>query len=309
MEKQNIELLRYLPKPKFCKLHTDEELLRCFNETTSTLDVFNIFNPSFYCDKDVMIFTFRAFQKGENESSSFISVISKQGQTIRNISKDFSEKLGVSKLIDPKVTRIEDEYYVTSNTGWDSEGNDIFIMKVYPNMDIPKRVLYPNRQEQERNWAFFSENGEIYVLYWINPLKILRLKNRGQETWDFEDYYCGDERRGLSNDLTIGTQLSTRNDDYYFIAHKKHHIQGKKIYTGRLCTFNFKNKEMKIGDDWLAHSLASMFGSRIRHNTNLFSCTYFSGMQVTNDIVKLGYGVNDVEYGFSKHKLRELIGS
>ena len=45
----------------------------------------------------------------------------------------------------------------------------------------------------------------------------------------------------------------------------------------------------------------SISGSRIKHNTNLHSCTYFSGLQVQGDLVRIGYGVNDIDYGASVH--------
>ncbi|MFC1851371.1 hypothetical protein ACFL27_14330 [candidate division CSSED10-310 bacterium] len=302
-----MKLFRNLRKLKFCKSNKDKELSKYFNKIISSLDIHNVFNPSFYCDKDVKIFAFRAIQNGADELLSFISIDSNKGHTIKNISKDFSKKLGVKRLIDPKITKLNGVFYITFNSGWNPEGNDIFIMKIYPKIELPKRVVYKNRQKQERNWAFYSEDGEIYVLYWINPLKILRVKKKGQKTWELEDFYCGKKNSRFSNDLTIGTQLSHIDDEYCFIAHKKTYFLKKKIYVGRFCTFDFKNKEINSGKYWLAHSLRSMFGSRIKHNTNCFSCIYFSGMQVTNDLIKLGYGVNDVGFGFSKHKLGELM--
>ena len=301
-----MSLFRNFRKLKFCKSNRDKELSENLNKIISPINVHNIFNPSFYCDKDVSIFAFRAIQNGGGELLSFLSIDSNKEHIIKNISKSYSKQLGVRRLIDPKITKLNGEIYITFNSGWNPEGNDIFIMKIHPKIEPPKRVLYKNRQKQERNWAFFSEDGEIYVLYWINPLKILRVQREGQRTWELIDYYSGKENSSFSNDLTIGTQLAHINDEYGFIAHKKIYFQEKKIYTGRFCTFNFKNKEIVIGKDWLAHSLGSMLGNRIKHNTNLFSCTYFSGIQAANDVIKLGYGVNDVEFAFSKHKLREL---
>jgi len=205
------------------------------------------------------------------------------------------------------VVRIGDEYYVTFNTGWIPRGNDIFVMKVYPEMGPPKSVVYEKRRKQERNWAFFFEEGEIYALYWINPLKMLRLKREGDKTWGMEDYYCKEKPdNSFPEDLTIGTQLFKSNGRYYLVAHQKRLFQNKKIYLGRVCTFDFPNKKIVPGKYWLSHSLDSILGNDTKHNTNLFSCTYFSGLQASGRSIKLGYGINDVDFGFSTHNPRDL---
>jgi len=131
--------------------------------------------------------------------------------------------LNVPRLIDPKIFKINHELFVTFNSGWIREGNDLFIMKVYPEFESPKRVVYKNRQKQERNWAFFSRDNDIYALYWINSLKILRLTDKDGACWEFEDYSSEETLNNkLPSDLTIGTQLSELEGKYYFIAHKKY---------------------------------------------------------------------------------------
>ena len=179
-------------------------------------------------------------------------------------------------------------------------------MKVYPKIGRPKKIVYKNRNKYERNWAFFSEQGDVFAFYWANPLRILKLKKESFDTWDMDDYYCGEKLSDISEDFTIGTQLSRFDDKYYFIGHSKSVFLKKKIYLGRLGVFDFKNKEIRYGNHWLSHSFGSLFGSSIKHNKNLFSCTYFSGLQVFKDSVKIGYGINDIDTGFSTHKLEEL---
>ena len=90
------------------------------------------------------------------------------------------------------------------------------------------------------------------------------------------------------------------------MAHRKLHLLRKKIYLGKCCAFNFENLEMEAGKFWWVHSLKSMFGSRIKHNTNLLSCTYFSGIQISGNMISLGYGVNDIGYGFSTHNFTDM---
>ena len=291
---------------KYCKLDKDKGLLNYFKKLISPLNIHNVFNPSFYCDENIKIFAFRAIPYGNDELISYVAIEDNNGLVVKNISIDLYKEVDGVRLIDPKVTKINREFYITFNSGYIPGGNDIFIMKIYPKIESPKRLVYKNRKKQERNWAFFSEQGKIYALYSINPLKILKLKNISDKEWEMEKFYCGKEDNNLLNDLTIGTQLFNSDDKYYFIAHKKLHFLKKKIYLGKFCELDFSNKQIKTGKHWLVHSFKSLFGSRIKHNTNLLSCTYFSGIQVSDSSIKLGYGINDIEFGFSNHKLGEL---
>ena len=164
-----------------------------------------------------------------------------------------------------------------------------------------------NRQKQERNWAFFSRDNDIYALYWINSLKILRLTDKDGACWEFEDYSSEETLNNkLPSDLTIGTQLSELEGKYYFIAHKKIIFLRKKIYLGKFCQFDFDQKKIIPGNYWLVHSLKSMFGAKNKTNPHLLSCTYFSGIQASHDSLELAYGVNDLDFGFSTHKYEEL---
>jgi len=260
----------------------------------------NSYQSSFYCDETVKIYAFRGISKKNDYSMSYVWIEDGSSRTVKNISMDLYSELGGTRLIDPKVVKIKDEYYVTFNSGWLEEGNNIFIMKVYPQVEAPKKMIYENRSIQERNWAFFAEGDEVCALYQVNPLKILKLKKANNTTWEMDDYYCGELDEKIDTGLTIGTQLSKARERYYFVAHKKWPIFGRKLYMGRLCSFCFDTKTITQGKHWLVHSIKSMLGNRIKTNANLFSCTYFSGLQVEGDIVKLGYGVNDVVCGFAR---------
>ena len=291
----------------FCKKNKDVQILKNFHEAISSINISNVFNPSFYIDEKVKVFTFRAIPKREKSLQSFVFIEDKKGYSIMNISLEYSKKLGVNQLIDPKVIKDEEDIYITFNSGWNKNGNEIFIMKIYPDTCSPKKIIYKNRQKNERNWAFFFEKDKMYALYWINPLKILHLKSKSEHNYEFEDFYSDKElNTKINKDLTIGTQLYKKDSIYYFVAHKKLFFLRKKIYLGRFCSFDFKNKRISTGKKWLAHSFKSLFGSKTKHNTNLFSCTYFSGLQIKDKHVILGYGINDVEAGFSRHKIEEL---
>jgi len=302
-----MHLIQMLLHPMACASARDKELFSGFEKVTGTMNVHNIFNPSFHIDDKVRIFAFRAIPNGQEALTSFISVEDHSGRTITTLSPENYPELNAPRLDDPKVTQIGDEFYVTFNTGWVPEGNDIYIMRVYPEPGRPKRVVYGKRNVQERNWAIFSAENEIYALYWINPLKILKLKSAENDSWTFEDFYSGETADpSFPQDLTLGTQLSRSDGKYYFVAHKKHRYQNRKLYLGRFCALDLAANTVTPGKHLLVHSYESMLGDPVKHNPNLFSCTYFSGIQTSGRTIRLGYGINDVDYGFSRHDVGDL---
>jgi len=290
-----------LPPIKFCQPKQHDVMDLCFAGLS------NIFNPSFHIlFGDATIFAFRAIPDGDDRIMSYV-VISKGQKTTRlNISENYCSSLKCLQLIDPKVFTLHDGCYITFNSGHVKDGNDIFVMKVYPELEKPKRIIYEGRQKQERNWAFFSRDGETYALYWLNPLKLLRLKLATDDTWEFETFHEGTETE--LPDVTLGTQLSEHENKYYFVGHRKYVAKGKKLYLGKPGCLDFDGRRVEFGESWFAHSKESLHGSKTKHNHNLFSCTYFSGIQIIGGKAVLGYGVNDVEFCSSRHLLKDFMG-
>lgn len=302
-----INSLEALPDLRFCCDHTDAALTSRFLNRVEGAGVSNIFNPSFYQGSGVSVFSFRAIPDGSRELVSFVSVEDQSGRTLQRISPLSYPGIDAPRLIDPKVFTIGEEVYLTFNSGWvPSRGNDIFVMKVYPTMGEPKRLVYRERLEQERNWALFSDGSEVYAIYRIAPLVILRLESESENTWLMAECFRGNTS-GLPEDLTLGTQPSGYGGRHYFMAHRKYLLQRKKLYLGRLCALDPASRVITAGVSWLAHSPESLSGSPVKHNTNLYSCTYFSGLQATASGIQLGYGINDVDFGFSTYAHGELL--
>jgi hypothetical protein len=287
---------------KECVSSRDASLLNDIARATDSLPVHNVFNPSFYLDDAVKIVSFRAIGHGDTEIHSYISIEDHNGHSIQRLCPSDYPGLRAPRLIDPKIVRLGDACFTTFNSGWVPEGNDIFIMKIWPERAPPRRMSFPGRARQERNWAFFSVDGEIYALYWINPTRVLRLSYETADSWVMEPCYENDSPiPSMPTDLTIGTQMSPGQRYHYFVAHQKRYFANKKVYLGRLCRFDSERLSVSTGRYWLSHSMDSIRGSRIKHNTNLYSCTYFSGLQVQDDLIRIGYGVNDIDYGASIH--------
>jgi hypothetical protein len=290
--------------PKLCGYSKDNDLSTYLKQVTGSLGVSNIFNPSFHIDSDIKILAFRAIPIGTKTITSYVSIETKQSHVVHNISSSYADKLGEKVLDDPKVCKLNDGIYITFNSGWNPSGqNNIYVMKVHPTLESPKLVTYPKRQDHERNWAFFSEKGQVYALYSVEPLVVLKLAELTSKTMAFEEFYKQDRSSSLQNKFTLGTQLTEYKGKYYFVAHRKYFFLQKKLYVGKLCRFDFAQMKIKKTKWLLIHSLTSLLGHFPRHNTQLISCTYFSGIQIREKKMTLGYGVNDVKARFSTHQL------
>ena len=291
-----------------CGLAHDFGLSDAFRGILTRVDAHNIFNPSFQITDTATIFAFRAIVTGETALSAFISIEDENGFSVTRLASASYPGLSAPRFIDPKVFLLDKDAYVTFNSGWVPGGNDIFVMQIHPLFGKPAVLRYKSRRSQERNWCIFSWNGETYVLYWINPLKILRVVRKSPSVWELEDHYESENPNpDLPLDLTLGTQGVVAGNKLIFISHQKRRLEGKKIYLGRLCTLDLENFLVRPGKYWLCHTFDSILGSHIKHNTNLYSCTYFSGIQVSGNRTQLAYGINDVHYGFSTHDLDDLL--
>lgn len=285
---------------KFLENKQNNFMLKYFNDISNMANVYEVFNPSFVFLDKIKVSSFRAVLRGDKEKEliSYFCIDKGCGIDISNLSKTWSSYLNVPRLIDPKVFSLEGDIYITFNSGHVIGGNDIFVMKIYPNIEPPKKILYDKRQEQERNWSFFNYEDEIYALYWINPLTILRLEKSTENAWYFVDKYKK-ESRSFSSRMTLGTQLCRFKNKYYFIGHFKKKINNKKLYLGKIFNFDFIEKNIIPYDSFVAHSFDSLFGEKYKSNNNLFSCTYFSGLNTFDDELIAGYGINDLNLGFS----------
>ena len=284
---------------QFRQSERSRELATCFRRLLRSLPVHNVFNPSFHqpsSDEDprARVWAFRAIVDGEQELAAFFTI----DDDVRRLDP-LVPPVDVPRLIDPKVFQLEDRIYLTFNSGWVPPRNHIFVMQVFPEIGPIKQVVYPGRRSQERNWAFFSRAGQTHALYWLNPLKILRLKAETEDTWVMEDDYLGPLEPTLPDDVTLGTQLSATPRGYRFVGHRKVLVGNKKLYLGRAGFFDPTTRVVAAHGPWLIDTLESLFGSDVKHNSNLHSCTYFSGIQATPEETLVAYGINDVDYGFA----------
>ncbi|GFE66222.1 hypothetical protein KIN_32960 [Litoreibacter roseus] len=275
----------------------------------------NLFNPSFAQREGGFDIAFRALPaNGEKPFHAFFQRIDTSGQLdgdLVDLSTRFQTELGYP-VADPKICTLDNETWLTFNTGHFQRPNNIYLVRLSPEPSQLYRVDYFERRNIEKNWAFFLRDGVLHALYDLDPLTVLRESNRRDGVISFERLQARnlsgegpDPKASKTPKLTIGTQLAgigSSPDSYVLVAHRRFYWRGKRIYLGKPVRFDAGRDgfSVRFSPDVWAHSLSALAGSKPKHNPNLLSCTYFSGIMVSNDHATLGYGVNDVGHSIAQ---------
>lgn len=212
--------------------------------------------------------------------------------------------MGVENVADPKVFCINKEIWVTFNTGYSMCNNRLFIMQLYPKVDQPIECHFPGRNTIEKNWAFFKKDNVLHALYSCNPVIVLKADNFDpySNAIDFSIAYR-EERPRNKGCLSIGTQLLQVDNEFRFVAHRKiKPLLTRRSYFGLAAILKSKDGifEVDFSKKYLIHSISDLIGSGVKHNKNLLSCTYFSGIEARGDKTLLSYGINDTGWSLSE---------
>ncbi|EEE37689.1 hypothetical protein RKLH11_1525 [Rhodobacteraceae bacterium KLH11] len=293
-------------------------ITRKLTEALLDTGVVNLFNPSIQATAEGYSAAFRGLAKGAQKPfDSFLvhfdSDCAPLGRAI-SLGELFRSQIG-THVCDPKLFRIGGRCWVTFNTGHFERPNRIFVAVIGPELGPLLEVDYPDRTEVEKNWAFFEQEGKIHALYDACPTVILREKSRLDGKIIFERVTDWDSKQDASNQkatkqpkVTIGTPLELLDpmrNLYGFIGHRRWYWRGKRLYLGSPMTLKLDAEGAHIHTTshiW-THSLRSMLGDQTKHNPNLISCTYFSGLSVTADKVLVSYGINDVDFSLAEMPL------
>lgn len=259
----------------------------------------NVFNPSIYLFEGITYLAFRAFST--QPSPPFHSYLIKY-DPISNVKQEiniseicFSHHIDV--CADPKLLLLDNEVWLTFNTGYSTILNSIYLIKVSGTIGQPYECILDERKTVEKNWAFFKKDNLIQAIYTIYPYRKIYLAevDENNNTFKFKFHDKIDCKiLGKKKNLSIGTQLLHIGDTGYLIAHKKIKFFNKIIYFGHFVSII--NDEVKIHPNRFFHSYRSLFGVRKKYNKNLFSCTYFSGLAIKKDKFLISYGINDTSF-------------
>jgi hypothetical protein len=275
----------------------------------------NCFNPSLIFFGDMIIISFRAYQPIKRKPfHSYLLLFNKIDNSTKviNLSNHYSY-YGIDNVADPKLTILNEQVWLTFNTGYSQKPNRLYLAQVFPEVHPPYLCQYISHRRIEKNWSFFIEDSTLKALYSIFPLSILiaTRKDESKKIIHFDSQFT-DNPDTIFNSLrymSIGTQAILRNNQLYFIAHKKIYFLGRRIYLGvplRIMKMNDRYVQI-ISNKRFIHSYWSLLGSLKKHNPKLWSCTYFSGLQIKLDNkVILAYGINDRKYAFKELHFNKL---
>lgn len=288
---------------RFTYPHTTDEA-RQIEEHLRSLGIDGVFNPSVMRQGEKLFITFRAPSKNTlNPKMDAYLFETDKSFTNPKVSR-LELLIGANFTIaDPKLFSLENEVWVTFNTGYHQIENQLYIARIFPAPSRATLCVFDKRLPVEKNWAFFRYKGEFACVYALSPLIILiseRGLSDGQVTLRFNEFFC--DLNSKDRDLSIGTQLLKIEHDYYFLAHRKYRFINKRIYFGvaaRLASIEKDQFRLSLSKSLLFHSPRAILGSRPRWNPNLWACTYFSGLTNSNqdpNKVLVGYGINDNDF-------------
>jgi hypothetical protein len=269
--------------------------------------LWNIFNPSIASTPGGIAIAFRAGRwPGDKPFRAFYLPPGSYSDAPIDLTKAF-ESRDIAVVSDPKLASLGNELWVTFNTGHFEKPNRVFVARLYPEVSDPYELVLPERQTIEKNWALFLADGALHAVYSVRPLVILRVLNAPaarQITFERVQFDGRSEPPSERESLTLGSQLAALDSsgrEFAAIVHQKFHWGKRRAYLGLPARIRRVGDvyNVIVGRSYLAHSPRALFGDSIRHNPNLLSCTYFSGLVVVNDRALIGYGINDVSAGFA----------
>ena len=282
-------------------------LLQSLNNLIKNTGLKNIFNPSFLVHGGKIHITFRALDRfGRKPFKAYYVnwdlsvpdpiIIKPADLTITY------QQLGIASVSDPKLFIFDGSVWVTFNTGHFEQPNKIFCSRLHPEPAGPYECIYLDRQSIEKNWAFYDAKNTLECIYKLSPLTILKFDKISGGNMHFSMR----EQRSVPflDNLTIGTQpvfINKDDQNALIIAHNKIKIVRKRLYLGRAVLLPLsQNATNAAVGPYLAHSASSFLGSTTKHNKNLISCSYFSGLGKINDKFVTSYGINDVDFSFAE---------
>lgn len=282
----------------------------------------NVFNVSVVEVGGLVVACYRAFGPARQKPfHAYTLTIDGAGATSLHDLTAHCEAAGIRPTADPKIFVVGDSVYATFNTGTPSSGpNDIYLVRVAPTPGVPQRVelVGRDRTRVEKNWAFHHTADERGVapetglqgIYSLAPFVTLRQVDGGlgSDSTIVLEASEHDARRhgGFPKQMTIGTQpVRSASGELVLVAHERFAIAGKRAYVGRALRIRDDargNVDLTISPRRLVHSFAAAVPRRGVHNPNLLSATYFSGLDVVGDTLRMSYGVNDVDFGIADVK-------
>lgn len=281
---------------------------RCIYDTLSTSGIVNVFNPSVLKCGNVTSVAFRGLTPGIGKPfRAFFTAVDAERKIAKpqvwDLTAAFMPFTGFP-VADPKLFAFDGRVWITFNTGHFEKPNSIYVAPLSPQIGRPLRVELPQRQKIEKNWGFYEDAGQLCALYSLDPLVILTSQSRDADAITMQAQVEQLPRLNSKRPtLTIGTQpvrLAGPDGPLALMAHRRCYFRRKRLYTGRPVLVDPASGAVGVGASPWFHSLRALGGDRVRHNPNLLSCTYFSGLTLDGANLIVSYGINDVNFAFAE---------
>jgi hypothetical protein len=266
--------------------------------------IFNVFNPSIRIFNSKIYCTFRGILRNScKKVGAWLLVNDTHVPNCRLIDLAlYFNKFNIETTADPKLFEYDNALFLTFNTGWSRVENKVYLCRVSPELGEPLECVYPDRQRIEKNWGFFSNDGNLHALYSLHNGQVLKghiiQSSNVVEFTNYKNIQVPSHIKGFA----IGTQFLLNRRGLNFISHKKLYFGSKRLYLGFPVSLKIKTNEwtLSAGKRYLIHNFARLvFGGRNKLNKNLWSCTYFSGITEFEGRIVVSYGVNDSAFNFA----------
>jgi len=275
----------------------------------------NVFNVSVLIHQGQVHVAYRALPRGAAKPFHAFYAVADLAQPdswrITSLT-EHAAAYAVAPTADPKLFVLGAEVYVTFNTGYSAVQNEIYLLRVAPELTAPQKCVLPiGRQRVEKNWAFFARSdGRLAAIYQLAPFTVLTLTAGDLHSGDELVFELQGQGSGPGVEgLTIGTGLLVLEDRMLLVAHEKIRLGPKRAYVGRLVEIRDAESaapRVRVSSRRLIHSFRASLPPRRRHNPNLISATYFAGITPYEGDLLLGYGINDLAFSMVQVQEEQL---
>lgn len=220
---------------------------------------------------------------------------------------------------DPRMFRVGSRYFVSFNTGHSETPNNIYLVEIdafgAPISQAFRLAKPDGRRDIEKNWGFFSHEGEIYAIYSIAPFRVLKVAFENGEAvarpfaehaWDASAY------EGRFGELHGGASPILLGDRGVLVAQSNFLRPGEHVYRGTMLTFEPVPpfRPLRYAEAPLFQLSISECGQtpERRLHASVTECLYPCGAIVDGqgETLTISYGINDFRSGIRTYALSDL---
>jgi hypothetical protein len=256
-----------------------------------------LFNPSFVEEnpRSLIVCLRKVSNAPGNPRSQLIFRVLNLGTAELGVQKvrEFTE-LGGFRVRDMKLTKNHDtdEVYATFNTGHELRGNNVLLAKL-SNLDAPQVLELRGRRRIEKNWAFFWREGNLFAIYSLFPLRVLRqvTSPAASNVIEMETWLTRNRKSYLRKWTSLGSQPIFVRGEILATFHYKPKFLLWRAYIPKLALIDFETARVRVMSFSLPKGEFSLHPSKL--NWRAVAVNYASGLAVLQDKLILGLGQRD----------------